>query len=117
MQTPDVFLTALYDQAMVDVGSNDFITSGLPQGEKDLLDVALKYSEQATGVLTVIITSLTYKGLNPKQDIRKHQTSIAGGYSGRAFDAKYVTPFMKSHKFPAMAESGWLTRSLGSFTL
>jgi DNA (cytosine-5)-methyltransferase 1 len=35
------------------------------------------------------------------------------GYSGRTFDTKYVTPFLKS-KFPhfAMAESAWLTRSL-----
>lgn len=35
------------------------------------------------------------------------------GYSGRSFDTKYITPFMK-FKFPkiAMRESGWLTRSL-----
>jgi DNA (cytosine-5)-methyltransferase 1 len=38
---------------------------------------------------------------------------MKGGYSGRTFDTKYVTPFLKS-KFPhfAMAESAWLTRSL-----
>jgi DNA (cytosine-5)-methyltransferase 1 len=50
--------------------------------------------------------------LNPAQDIRNHQTSIENGYSGRTFDNKYITPFLKNKKFPAMAESGWLTRSL-----
>ena len=53
-----------------------------------------------------------YKALNPAQDIRNHQASIEGGYSGRTFDSKYITPFMKLHKFPSMAESGWLTRAL-----
>lgn len=37
---------------------------------------------------------------------------MSGGYSGRGVDTKYVTPFMKKYQFPAMAESGWLTRSL-----
>ena len=53
-----------------------------------------------------------YKALNPAQDIRNHQASIEGGYSGRTFDSKYITSFLKLHKFPSMAESGWLTRAL-----
>ncbi len=38
---------------------------------------------------------------------------MPGGYSGRTYDTKYVTPFMKSrfHRL-AMKESGWLTRSI-----
>lgn len=56
--------------------------------------------------------SIIHKSLHPNQDIRNHQTSIENGYSGRTFDTKYITPFLKSVKFPAMAESGWLTRSL-----
>jgi len=35
-----------------------------------------------------------------------------GGYSGRTFDSKNITPFLKASKFPAMSESGWLTRAL-----
>lgn len=50
--------------------------------------------------------------MHPEQDIRNHQDSIEGGYSGRTFDNKNITPFLKQCKFPAMAESGWLTRSL-----
>jgi DNA (cytosine-5)-methyltransferase 1 len=37
---------------------------------------------------------------------------MANGYSGRSFDTVNITPFLKGKNFPAMAESGWLTRSL-----
>ena len=111
-QTPTDFLTELYNNAMSVVGSKETITSDLRQNEKELLDLILNYSEQARAVLTVIITSLTYKALHPEQDIRNYQASIAGGYSGRTFDGKNITPFMKKYKFPSMAESGWLTRAL-----
>lgn len=111
-QNPNDFLDNLYNKAMAVVGLNNKNISDLIPEEQELLNVVLKYSEQAKGVLTVIVTSLVYKILNPKQDIRNHQASIEEGYSGRTFDNKYITPFMKSHKFPSMAESGWLTRAL-----
>jgi len=111
-QQPLEFLTELYDSAMSIVGSKETITSDLSQNEKKLLDIVLNYSEQAKAVLTVIVTSITYKALCPEQDIRNHQASIANGYSGRTFDSKNITPFMKKYKFPSMAESGWLTRAL-----
>ncbi|MHA0314508.1 hypothetical protein ACXYVX_03795, partial [Mesomycoplasma ovipneumoniae] len=48
-----------------------------------------------------------------EQDIRLHQANMDNGYSGRSFDTKYITPFMKQKQFlGAMKESGWLTRSL-----
>lgn len=111
-QTPSEFLNKLYSNAMSMVGSKETITSTIAQNEKELLDLVLKYSEQAKAVLTVIITSLTYKAIYPSQDIRNHQASIIDGYSGRTFDSKNITPFMKKNKFPSMAESGWLTRAL-----
>ena len=94
------------------VGSNETITTDLAEGEKELLDIILQYSESAKGVLTVFITSIVYKALHPEQDVRNHQDGIPNGYSGRTFDTKHITPFLKQCKFPAMAESGWLTRSL-----
>ena len=109
---PNTFLKKAFDQSMKLVGSNDKIKSNLPKTITKHLDEILSKSESSKGVLTVILTSLVYKTLNPTQDIRNHQTSIANGYSGRTFDTKYITPFLKSVKFPAMAESGWLTRSL-----
>lgn len=76
------------------------------------LELVMRRSESAKGVYTVLLTSIVYKLLHPDQDIRKHQASILGGYSGRSFDSQYITPFLKEQGFPAMAESGWLTRSL-----
>ena len=37
---------------------------------------------------------------------------MKNGFSGRGFDTNHVTPILKKMGFPAMAESGWLTRSL-----
>jgi DNA (cytosine-5)-methyltransferase 1 len=110
--TPDDFLQNQYHQAMLLVASGDAIQSAINQDEKDQLDLILKYAEQSKGVLSVTLTSIVYKLLNPSQDIRNHQTSIKNGYSGRTFDTHFITPFMKANQFPAMAESGWLTRSL-----
>jgi len=109
---PNTFLKKTFDESIKFVGSDDKIKSDLSKTITKHLDVILSKSESAKGVLTVILTSLVYKTLNPLQDIRNHQTSIDDGYSGRTFDTKYITPFLKSLKFPAMAESGWLTRSL-----
>ena len=64
------------------------------------------------GVYTVLITLALYKFLTPAQDIRNHKIALPNGFSGRSFDTKYVTPTLKELKLPAMAESGWLTRSL-----
>lgn len=105
-------LTEQFDSAMSAVAETESIVSDLKDSDRTLLDTIIEHSESAKGVLTVFITSVVYKILHPEQDIRKHQDSIEGGYSGRTFDSKNITPFLKHCKFPAMAESGWLTRSL-----
>lgn len=64
------------------------------------------------GVYTVLITLMTHKLLNPKQDIRYHQNKMKNGFSARSIDVKHITPTLKELKLPSMAESGWLTRSL-----
>lgn len=109
---PTEYLKKIYDESMQIVGSDDKIKSDLDKNIALHLSEILSRAESAKAVITVILTSAVYKILNPKQDIRNHQTSIPNGYSGRTFDSKYITPFLKSVKFPAMAESGWLTRSL-----
>lgn len=108
----NLLLEELYTRTMNVVGSDDEIKSDLPKSVTLHLDEILKRSESSKGVLTVVLTSLVYKILHANQDIRNHQTSIENGYSGRTFDTKYITPFLKKYKFPAMAESGWLTHSL-----
>lgn len=109
---PTELLEKAFAEAMKTVGSDNFIKSNLDNGISKYLQEILIRSESGKAVLTVVITSLVYKILNIEQDIRNHQTSIENGYSGRTFDTKHITPFLKSVKFPAMAESGWLTRSL-----
>ena len=64
------------------------------------------------GVFTVLVTLITHKIIDPNQDIRKHQASMAGGFSGRSVDFSFITPTLKELGLPSMAESGWLTRSL-----
>lgn len=110
--TPSEFLEKSFAEAMTLVGSNTSVKTDLSKSITKYLDEILNASESSKGVLTVVFTSLLYKILHPNQDVRLHQTSIEGGYSGRTFDSKYITPFFKQVKFPAMAESGWLTRSL-----
>lgn len=109
---PIEYLEKIYSESMQIVGSDDKIKSDLDKNIALHLSEILSRAESAKAVITVILTSAVYKILNPNQDIRNHQTSIPSGYSGRTFDTKYITPFLKSVKFPAMAESGWLTRSL-----
>ncbi|GKV65546.1 MULTISPECIES: hypothetical protein [unclassified Sporosarcina] len=113
MTTHIQILQSTYNEALEAVGKEDFsLTFKLSEEEIDLLDKIIKNSERAKGVLAVIVTSLTHKIIHPSQDVRYHQDNLPNGYSGRGHDKRTVTPFMKSVKFPAMAESGWLTRSL-----
>lgn len=79
---------------------------------QDCLNYVLGRINENKGVYTVLITLAFYKTLNPSQDIRYHKIDLPGGFSGRSFDTKYITPFLKEKNLPSMAESGWLTRSL-----
>lgn len=83
-----------------------------PPAVRKYLDEILDKAGTNKGVYTVLITLAFYKVLNPSQDIRYHKIDLPGGFSGRSFDTKYITPFLKKMNLPSMAESGWLTRSL-----
>lgn len=110
MNDTELFIERLYSDALEKDIKQDFAT--LPDLLKDKLDTIALASENSKGVLAVTVTSLVYKTLHPDQDVRRHQQSIDGGYSGRTFDSHYITPFLRAKSFPNMAESGWLTRSL-----
>ncbi|WP_438832413.1 DNA cytosine methyltransferase [Streptococcus pluranimalium] len=109
MTTPEL-LESLYREA----GNIKNISElSLESSQLDLVKNIVEKEETFKGVYTVLVTSLIYKIINPTQDIRRHQANMENGYSGRSFDTKYITPFMKQKKFlGAMKESGWLTRSL-----
>ena len=93
--------------------STDTTYSDLSESQKNWVNAIIEKAESFRGVLTVLITSLVEKIQTPAQDVRYHQDNLPNGYSGRGLDTDHITPFMKE-KFRrfAMAESGWLTRSL-----
>jgi DNA (cytosine-5)-methyltransferase 1 len=115
MQMNDIsgYLESIYNISVSDLGSSSVVTvQDISENIEASLELILKKSESAKGVLTVIITSLVHKIFYKSQDIRYHQANMENGYSGRSFDTAFITPFLKRKNFPAMAESGWLTRSL-----
>jgi len=80
--------------------------------ERKFINEIAQKCYQQKGVYTVLITLLVHKKLYPEQDIRYHQSHMEGGFSGRTVNTQYITPTLKKLGLPAMAESGWLTRSL-----
>lgn len=107
---PNCLLKALYQNAEKHVSKDEL--SKVSPSILPFVEEVIHKAEGAKAVLTVLLTSAVYKKLYPEQDIRLHQAGIAGGYSGRTFDTQFITPFLREKQFPAMAESGWLTRSL-----
>lgn len=104
------FLEKIYNESLL-LKSLDEIN--LTDEQKEYVKAIVDKEETLKGVYTVLITRLVYKSLHSEQDIRLHQANMVNGYSGRSFDTKYITPFMKQKQFlGAMKESGWLTRSL-----
>lgn len=93
--------------------NGEVFLKGLNNNQQDWLFKIVSNAESFKAIVTVLTTSLIKKIENPKQDIRYHKNELKGGYSGRNFDTKFITPFFKKY-FPrfAMKESGWLTRSI-----
>jgi hypothetical protein len=106
----DSYLEACYRKAVAIASESDGLEKYFTR--YPFLEAIVNQVENCKGVLTVITTSLVYKIYHPEQDVRNHQVSIKGGYSGRVFDTHHITPFFQSKGWPAMKESGWLTRSL-----
>lgn len=87
-------------------------TISIPENQQHFLNVVGENIRTQKGVFTVLVTLITHKILHIEQDIRFHQSSMEGGFSGRSIDYQYITPTLKELGLPSMAESGWLTRSL-----
>jgi DNA (cytosine-5)-methyltransferase 1 len=86
--------------------------TSIPEKQQHFLNVIGENIRTQKGVFTVLVTLITHKILHAEQDIRFHQSSMEGGFSGRSIDYQYITPTLKELGLPSMAESGWLTRSL-----
>lgn len=92
--------------------SGDVADIEIPQELKEYLNLIVDNINKNKGVFTVLTTLLTHKLLYPEQDIRYFQAKMDNGFSARSIDTKYITPTLNELGLPAMAESGWLTRSL-----
>ena len=92
--------------------NNGNIKKLIPSEYLDHINIIAEYSPKQKAVYTVLITLLTHKIIEPKQDIRYHRKELPNGFSARTIDTQYITPTLKELGLPAMAESGWLTRSL-----
>lgn len=110
MEHKDV-LQKIYDQALSETSKDDCGTD-LPDEITGEIEILVSHSETNKGIMAVLTTCMTEKVVEPNQDIRYHQAQQENGFAGRSIDKNVVTPFMKSVNFPAMSESGWLTRSL-----
>lgn len=86
--------------------------SDIPDNIKNNIVKIGQVCEKKKGLYTVLTTLMYYKHLHPEQDIRYFQAKMENGFSARSFDTYCVTPVLKKLKLPAMAENGWLTRSL-----
>ena len=103
-------LESAYNRALESI-TNNSVDANINDNLKKHIDFITENAEAFKGALAVLITLITHKIADPAQDIRRHQSKMVGGFSGRHIDTKIITPFLKANTFPAMAESGWLTRN------
>ena len=104
-----------HEEKLIEIYKKSFNIDDIKNIEKaelSYLENIVKNIENNKGVFTVLITLMLHKILYKKQDIRKHQSKMKGGFSARTVDTKYITPTLNKLGLPAMRESGWLTRSL-----
>lgn len=115
MKQPKDILEEAFNKANEEVKKDGGITflAGLSEPQRSWVNAVIRHSKEQKGVVAALITSLVRKIETPSQDVRYHRRGLPGGYSGRSYDTKYITPFLKE-RFPqiAMKEAGWLTRSL-----
>jgi DNA (cytosine-5)-methyltransferase 1 len=104
-----------HKEKLLEIYKKSFDISDIKNIPKDVL-VSLKLItnsiDRNKGVYTVLVTLLTHKLVDQKQDIRYFQNKMPNGFSARTIDTKYITPTLKELGLLSMAESGWLTRSL-----
>lgn len=111
MSNHSEILEEIYNLALAQTEKEDYSTI-LSVEMQEYIECLISRSEANKGIIAVIITLLTHKIFDVNQDIRYHQAQLPNGFAGRGIDQNNVTPFMKKVGFPAMSESGWLTRSL-----
>jgi DNA (cytosine-5)-methyltransferase 1 len=114
----DIFATIImnHKEKLIEIYNQDLeiekVLNILPELIFTCIQTIAQNCSKQKGVYTVLTTLLIHKIIKPTQDIRYHQSNMPNGFSGRTIDTQYITPTLKELGLPAMAESGWLTRSL-----
>lgn len=103
-------LQGIYNTALDEVAQQDYTTT-LSEETAQQVEAIVGWADTNKSRIAVLVTLFTHKIVNPQQDIRYHQAQQPNGFAGRSVDKDIITPFLKSVNFPAMSESGWLTRS------
>lgn len=103
-------LQNIYNNALEETANADFSTELSDETAKQIKAI-VDWVDTNKSRVAVLTTLFTHKIVNPQQDIRYHQAQQPNGFAGRTIDKEVITPFLKSVNFPAMSESGWLTRS------
>lgn len=111
-KTHTEILTDVYSVAEQMAAAGEGALSFTQPETPDRINAIVDRAEANRGILAVLTTLLVHKIHDPAQDIRYHQAQLPGGFAGRGIDSAYITPFLKEKNFPAMADTGWLTRSL-----
>ena len=97
-----------HKKKLLETYENSFTVNDITDVDKETIEniktIGSKINSQK-GVFTVLTTLVTHKSLFPLQDVRKHQTSMPGGFSGRSIDTAHITPTLKQLGLPSMAES------------
>ena len=106
----DPYLDVLKNSLQAASKHEDITKLNISDDVRKHTDVLVEWKHMSP--LTVLLTSLVKKAVDPEQDIRRHRAELPDGYSGRGLDAKTVTPFLAKNGFQYMKSgSGWLTRS------
>jgi DNA (cytosine-5)-methyltransferase 1 len=74
------------------------------------IDILVGSIDKNKSLVSVMVTSMLKKIIDPEQDIRLHRTDFEGVYSAQSLDSDITIPFFKKH-FPKYAnkESGFLS--------
>ena len=105
-------LNQIYNSALQKAAEPEYACEGLDVDVRQNVEYIVSRSESNKAVLSVVVTLLTCKIVEPLQDIRYHYARMDNGFSARGIDTDHITPFMKNVSFPAMSESGWKTNTL-----
>jgi DNA (cytosine-5)-methyltransferase 1 len=101
-------LERIFTDAESIVNGDTNLEFNIEEHHKAAQDLAkLKHASRGAAV-----TLLSYKLIEPAQNIRAHKEEYDGGFSARTYDNKVTVLFMIEKSLPRNVESHWLTQTI-----